>query len=133
MKRERTDFLKRLIAALSFLVIAIGLCIFEQYTVEKTYQQTNEIINTAIEYAENKDYEKTTQECKKLNEFFNEKYPYLTAMIEHGCLDETKMTISSLVDLAENESEELESELITAKNQIKTIRDNQKVTFGNVF
>lgn len=125
--------MKRLFVAFSFLAIAIALCVFEQYTVESAYQETNKMIDNAIEYVKEEDYEKTAQECRKLDEYWNGKYPYLTAMIEHGSLDDARMTISSLEDLAENESDELESELITAKNQIKTIRDNQKITFGNVF
>lgn len=125
--------MKRLLVAFSFLAIAISLCVFEQYTVESAYQETNKMIDTAIKYLNEEDYEKTAQECKKLDEYWNGKYPYLTAMIEHGSLDDARMTISSLEDLANNKSEELESELITAKNQIKTIRDNQKITFGNVF
>lgn len=125
--------MKRLYVAVFFLVFAIGLCIFEQYTVESAYRETNEIIDTAMKYLDDEDFEKTAEECKKLDTYWNEKYPYLTAMIEHGSLDDAKMTISSLKELAKNESDELESELIMAKNQIKSIRDNQKITFGNVF
>lgn len=125
--------MKRLYVAVFFLVFAIGLCIFEQYTVESAYKETNEIIDTAMKYLDDEDFEKTAEECKKLDQYWNEKYPYLTAMIEHGSLDDAKMTISSLEELAKNESDELESELIMAKNQIKSIRDNQKISFGNVF
>ncbi len=125
--------MKRLYAAITFLIIAISLCVFEQYTVEKTYNDTTEMINNAIEFNERNDYESTVRECERLAEYWNGKYPCLTAMIDHGSLDDAAITIASLKDLARNKSDELETELINAKSQIKSIRDNQKITFGNIF
>lgn len=119
--------------ALLFLAVAIGLCVFEQYTVEDAYTQTNKIIDSAMDYLDKDDYSNASRECKKLDEYWNKKYPCLTAMIEHGALDEAKITISSLEDLANNKSEDLEEELINTKNQIKSIRDNQKISLGNIF
>lgn len=125
--------MKRLYIAIFFLIAATGLCIFEQYTVESTYKQTTAMLTTASEMLDKKDYDGTISECKKLDEYWNKKYPYLTAMIEHSSLDEAGMTIASLEELAKSQSDELESELISAKSQIESIHKNQKVTFGNVF
>ncbi|MGN0522052.1 MAG: DUF4363 family protein [Eubacterium sp.] len=125
--------MKRLCIAILFLVMSISLCIFEQYTVKSTYEQMTEYIDTAIDYTNNNDYKNAGIACKEMTQYWEKKSPYLTAMIDHSPLDETSITINSLEDLAENESEDLSTTLITAKNQIKTIYDNQKVTFGNVF
>lgn len=57
----------------------------------------------------------------------------MTAMIDHGSLDDASVTINNLEDLAENKSDSLEDELVTAKNQIKSIYENQRITFGNIF
>lgn len=125
--------LKRLILAVSFLLICIGLCTFEQYTIESTYKETTAVINQAIEYTEKEDYSKAENACKKLAEIWDKKYPCLTAMVEHGVLDDAGITINSLEDMASQKNEALRETLIEAKNQIKAVRDNQKITFGNIF
>lgn len=125
--------MKRLYIAIIFLAISVSLCIFEQYTVQETYKTATRYINNAIEAVDNNDYKKAEDDCKKLNDFWDEKQKYMTAMIDHGYLDDANLTISSLEELAKNKNESLEQELINAKNHIKSIYQNQKITFGNVF
>lgn len=125
--------MKRIYIAILFLAISIGLCIFEQYTVKSAYETTTEYINTAIEQTDKEDFSSAGETCKQLREYWDKKYPYMTAMIEHGILDDAGITINSLENLAENESDDLQEELITAKNQMESIRDNQRITFGNIF
>lgn len=125
--------MKRLYVAIVLLLIALSLCSFEQYTVTNAYETATKYINSAIDGLENDDYEKVQSSCRELGEYWSKKYPYMSAMIDHGSLDETGVTINSLNDLAKNKSDELENELITVKNQIKNIYENQKITFGNVF
>lgn len=125
--------MKRLYVALAFLAIAISLCIFEQYTVNEVYQEASAYINTAIDEIDREDYSSAQNTCKKLNEYWDKKQKYMAAMIDHGSLDDASVTINNLTYMAENESDSLEDELITAKNQLKGMYDNQKITFGNVF
>ena len=125
--------MKRLYVAILFLAFAIGLCTFEQITINKTYTEANKYIDQAIEQVEKKDFKGAESTCTNLDKYWDSKNQYLTAMIDHGSLDDTSVTISSLKDLAKNESDDLESELITAKNQIQSIYNNQKITFGNIF
>lgn len=125
--------MKRLYAAIAFLIIAAGLCVFEQYTVESAYTEATAYINNASAALENNDYTAAEENCKALSEYWNKKYPYMSAMIDHGSLDDAGVTINSLTDLCRNKSDDLQSELIAAKNMIKSIRDHQKITFGNVF
>lgn len=125
--------MKRLFIAIAFLALAFGLCTFEQITINKTYSQANSYIDRAIEQVEKQDFKGAEETCSTLDEYWDSKQQYLTAMIDHGSLDDTGVTITSLKDMAKNESDDLEGELITAKNQIKSIYDNQKITFGNIF
>ncbi|MCH5320300.1 MAG: DUF4363 family protein [Eubacterium sp.] len=125
--------MKRLYIAILFLAVAISLCIFEQYTVTSAYKEATQYLNTAIEEVKKEDYKSAKETCENLSSYWSEKQKFMTAMIDHGALDDTSITIYALADLAENESDDLENELITAKNQIKSIHDNQKITFGNVF
>lgn len=125
--------MKRIYISLCFLAIAISLCVFEQYTVNAVYKQTNIYINTAIDEAEKQNYQDVKKACDELNEYWEKKQKYMAAMIDHGPLDDASVTIGNLSELAENKSEKLEYELITAKNQIKGIYSSQKITFANVF
>lgn len=125
--------MKRLYIALGFLAIAISLCIFEQYTVNAVYKEANAYIDTAIDEISKADYTGAEITCKRLNDYWDKKQKYMAAMIDHGSLDDASVTINNLTDMAENESDSLEDELITAKNQIKGMYDNQRITFGNIF
>ena len=125
--------MKKLYIAIAFLIIALGLCVFEQYTVQSAYHQTTEYIDNAMEGLERNDYKAVEKSCDMLSKYWNKKYPIMTAMIDHGPLDDASVTINSLNDLAKNKSDELETQLITAKNQMKNIHDNQCITFGNIF
>lgn len=125
--------MKKLYIAIAFLIIALGLCVFEQYTVQSAYHQTTEYIDNAMEGIEKNDYKAVEKSCDMLSKYWNKKYPIMTAMIDHGPLDDASVTINSLNDLAKNKSDELETQLITAKNQMKNIHDNQCITFGNIF
>lgn len=125
--------MKKLYIAIAFLIIALGLCAFEQYTVQSAYHQTTEYIDNAMEGLEKNNYKAVEKSCDMLSKYWNKKYPIMTAMIDHGPLDDASVTINSLNDLAKNKSDELETQLITAKNQMKNIHDNQCITFGNIF
>ena len=125
--------MKRLYIAIAFLVISIGLCIFEQYTVETTYKETTAMINEAIEYTDKEEYEKAEKICTNLTDYWDKKYPVLSAMIDHGMLDEAGTTIYSLEDMAREKSEDLHDNLITAKNQMKIVKENQRISVGNIF
>ncbi len=125
--------MKRLYIAAAFLLLSVGLCIFEQYTVTTSYENATQIIDTAIEEVRNGDYEKAQESCHNLQEYWSERQRYMAPIIEHGALDDASSTISALEYLAESESDSLSDELITAKNQVKAIYENQKITFGNVF
>ncbi len=125
--------MKRVYLAISLLAVCILLCAFEQYTVESTYKTTTQYIDAACAYAENENFEEAEKICAKLTAYWDKKYPYLSAMIDHGMLDEAGTTIYSLEEIAHNKGDELTDELITAENQIKIIRENQQITFGNIF
>lgn len=125
--------MKRIYIAIFFLTLSIGLCVFEQYTVESTYKNTTVMLNTAQELLHKKDYDGIVKECSRLNEYWDKKYPCLSAMFDHDSLDEAGASIASLEELAKSKSDDFESELINAKSRIEAIHKNQKITFGNIF
>jgi hypothetical protein len=125
--------MKRLYIAISFLAIAISLCVFEQYTVNDTYKTTTALIDTAIEDIDSNNIDNAINTCTELEKYWAKKEKYLKSMIDHGTLESASITINGLADLAESESDSLNDQLITAKSQIKSIHDSQKITIGNIF
>lgn len=125
--------MKRVFIAIFFLILSVSLCVFEQYMVATTYKQATSYIDSAISDIQNNDYASAESTCKELDYYWHKRLPVMTAMIEHGPLDEAGITIGALTDMFETRSDSIEDELIEVKNQIKSIRDNQRITFGNVF
>lgn len=126
--------MKRIGVAVVLLIISIALCIYEQYTVEETYKEATALIDAALAEAEQGDYNKTAEALNELGEYWNRKYKSLKVMIDHGSIDEVSVIINSFDDIADDaDSDTVKENLITAKNQIKSIRDNQRITFGNIF
>lgn len=125
--------MKRLYIAIIFILIALSLCITEQITIKNVYVKSSKYIDSAISSLEEDDYDSTLDNCKKLKDYWDGVYPFLTAMTEHTALDEMTLTVNSLQKLDESESDDMKNELYSTKNQLKLIYDTQKITFGNIF
>lgn len=125
--------MKRIYIAIIFLSIALGLCIFEQIFINHFYDEAIALTEQAISCADDEDYDKAYKICKKLNDSWQKKYPYLTSMVEHGVVDEAGNLIGALPDLAKTKNDDLRTQLVNVKNQLKTIRDVEKIKFENIF
>ncbi|MCM1285057.1 MAG: DUF4363 family protein [Acetobacter sp.] len=125
--------MKRIYAAISFLIIAISLCTTEQVIVSKMYESSSEIISQAVTAIKKDDYKQTERLCSDLNKLWQKNYPLMSAMVDHGSLEDASLSISSLEDLAEQKSDSLEDSLIELKNQIKAMKKGQEISFGNIF
>lgn len=125
--------MKKLYIAIIFILIALSLCITEQITIKNVYVTSSKYIDSAISSLDDDDYDSTLDNCKKLKDYWDSVYPFLTAMTEHTALDEMTLTVNSLQKLEESESDDMKNELYSTKNQLKLIYDTQKITFGNIF
>ncbi len=125
--------MKKIYIAVVFLIICTGVCVFEQVTINNVYTKTSEIINTALELNERKKFEESKEECKKLRTVWQDKYPYLSAMIDHAQLDSANLAIKATKDIRKDDEDELSEKLIDAKNEIQILKENQSITLGNIF
>lgn len=125
--------MKKIYIAIVFLIICAGVCIFEQVTINKVYNEATEIINTAIDFNEEKDFESAKNQCKNLRDTWSKSYPYLSAMIDHAQLDSASAAIKSTNDISKENKDELSEKLIEAKNEIQILKENQSITLGNIF
>ena len=125
--------MKRVYAAAVILIISVLLCVGEQRLVEKIYTGSTEIIRQAIEASDSKDYKKAQELCAELDSFWQNNHPLMSAMIDHGSWEDASLGIKTVYDLAVNESDGLTDALTELKNQVEAMRENQKITFGNIF
>lgn len=125
--------MKKLYLAIGLLAICISLCIYEQIMITHTYNSITSHIDQTIDYLEKEDKQAVIKRCDELTQYWEKRYPFLSAMIDHQALDDASVTINALNDLAEQNSPNLRETLITAKNEIEVVRDNQRITIGNIF
>ncbi|MGN0533826.1 MAG: DUF4363 family protein [Eubacterium sp.] len=125
--------MKRVYAATAILIISVLLCVGEQRLVEKIYTGSTEIIQQAIEASDSKDYKMAQELCAELDGFWQNNHPLMSAMIDHGSWEDASLGIKTVYDLAVNESDGLTDALTELKNQVEAMRENQKITFGNIF
>lgn len=125
--------MKKVYLAILLLGICAGVCIFEQTAINEVYSNTNKIIDTALNYSEQKDFDKAKTECNKLNSYWNKKYACLSAMIDHAQLDNANASIISTKEIEKDDFDSLKEKLIEAKSEIEIIKENQSITLGNIF
>ena len=51
--------MKRLYVAIAFLLVCIGLCTYEQILIEEVYKTSTNLIDIAIDYADDEKYKLT--------------------------------------------------------------------------
>ena len=63
--------MKKIYIAIALLIVCSGVCIIEQVTINKVYNETTSIINTAINFNEQKDFSKAKNQCEKLRKIWS--------------------------------------------------------------
>lgn len=125
--------MKRLYFAIGLLVLSIAFCAAEQRLVTKINSTSSEIITEALDALEENNQKKVKSSCEKLDDFWQENYSFMSAMIDHNCFCDASTNIKKIQSMAENNDEELEKTLLELKGQIKEIEEDEKITFGNIF
>lgn len=116
-----------------FLVIAICLCTFEQYTVQTTYKTLDAMLESISEAANKKDYKYVREKCDEIEEIWDDKYTPLSSVSEHSSLNDFGLSIHALRGMAEDKSEHLEPTINEAQSQLEYIYKGSKISLGNIF
>lgn len=125
--------MRKLYIAILFLIISIGLCAYEQITLIGIYDKTTTTIDEILDSVNNDDYNSAQNACDELIDYWNKKYLFMTSTIDHGQIDNLSVNINSLDEYAKNNSDELVDQLITVKNEMSNLYNNQKLSLGNIF
>ena len=118
--------MKRTWFAFLFLLLAAGLCVFEQHTVETLLQSMDAA-------AAEENYPEAERKARQLQNIWTARYPTLCVLMEHSALQEAGVTLGTLQPLARDESDDLRPTLRQCQTELSEIYDDSKVTVGNIF
>lgn len=108
--------MNRLWCALLLTIIAVGICSFEFYSVNKCYNTFVETIDKTRSSIENGDYESANKLSKKIKSDWDKSEKKLNYILEHTAMDELSKDISELPDYTDKESKD---DFLSVNDRIK--------------
>ena len=119
--------MKRVWFAVIFIVLSIGLCVYEQYYVKSSCDNMIAIIDEAQEFEKAKDKENRDKKIDEIQSYWKKCNDFLFAFSEHGGLDDLAEHIRSL-----KEAHNMKSALAETKALLKIYSENEKISFSNI-
>ena len=126
--------MKRLLYVLVLVVIALGVCFFEFFSVTNCYEKfVKDIDNTRI-YVNNNDFENANRLSKKIKEEWDTSEKKLNFILEHTVMDELSKDISELPDYTDKESkDDFLSINDRIKKQLTSLYTSELPIWENIF
>lgn len=121
--------MKRLWFSAVFILVAISLCVFEQFYV---YGKCDAIIGHIDSAISENDLQAKKEKCEAIEkewESFDRMATYIT---DHSILHSAEISIGTLKDLNNLNSEDTNEALIEAKSEIEQVYDHSKINFSNI-
>ncbi len=121
--------MKRIWFAVIFLVLAVIICVSEQYYVKNVYIDLTLKIETAQDYAENNNKEKLNNSISEIKRYWDNNNELLCTIADHGVLDDLGAEINAL---NADDPEETNNSLETTRALTKIFYENQRISFANI-
>lgn len=125
--------MKRIISAILFLIICIGICIGSKMIVESKTEVLTEILDLLEEEMKNENYETALIHINKLEDEWEKAEKVFSSLSETKLIDELSLSFTSLEKYIE--SEETGNAIIVieeCRNGLETICQWQKITVDNI-
>lgn len=122
--------MKRIWFSVIFILIAIGVCTYEQITVNAYYKDITQTIELAIE-SENED--EKIKYCKEVSEKWDKFFRKITLVTDHSVVQSADVSVGTLEKLADKRDDSVDDALIETKSELDQIFDASKITFSNIF
>ncbi|MCR5208204.1 MAG: DUF4363 family protein [Eubacterium sp.] len=116
--------MKRIWFAVMFLLIAVGVCCFEQNYISGFCDEMDVRADKALECISNNDYGGFIKECDSVKELWRDKNDILFALSGHTQLDELSIRVNALPSRTEY--------LYEIKSIIRGYRENNKIKLSNI-
>ena len=120
--------MKRVWFAIVFVVLCIGLCVFQQGYVKQCCGELGSMLELAQKYEENGEEAALKEQINKIQKYWIKRNDFLFIFSEHGTLDELAFNIRSL-DKAHN----MKSALAETKTLVIIYYENERITLANIF
>ncbi len=122
--------MKRIWFSVLFIILALGVCTFEQITVKNGYENITKAIDNALEC---EDETEKAEYCKEITTEWNKYYKKITLVTDHSIIQSADVSINTLKDISNYDAEGSDDTLIEAKSELKQIYESSMITFSNVF
>ncbi len=106
-------------------------CSYEQYVVKSSYEDIVSVIDAALD--ENISPEKKVEYCEKITDLWSVCYKKVTLVTDHSVLQSADVSIGTIKDLAESESDSLDEALIETKSELKQMYESSRINLSNIF
>lgn len=122
--------MKRIWFSVVFIIIALGVCTYEQLTVNSYYKDITQTIDSALE-STNED-EKINY-CHEVSQKWDEFFKKITLVTDHSIVQSADVSVGTLEMLADKRDDSVDDALIETKSELEQIFDASKITFSNIF
>ncbi len=126
--------MKRLIAAIVILVFTFSLTAITRKAFRKEiYSLSDSILNVidAVEYGSQSELASANEALQKQ---WSKSEKILHSLLPHGEMDDAEQNITALREVLEHcDDEEVITRCIDALNQIKNLKESEKLSFENIF
>lgn len=122
--------MKRLWFSAVFLVMALSICIAEQYIVKSSCGEIIKSIDSAISATDENEKEKYCNNAIKEWDNYYKKASYIT---DHSVIQGADVSMGELEEVIKTDIDSADEKLIEAKSEIEQIKDVSKVNLANIF
>ncbi len=122
--------MKRIWFSIIFLILALGVCIYEQATVTSGYKEIISVIDTALE-SENE--EEKIKYCEEITKKWDKYFDKITLVTDHSIVQSADVSVGTINELAEEKDGSVDEVLIETKSELNQIYNSSKITLSNIF
>lgn len=121
--------MKRLWFSAAFILAAVALCIVEQTLI---YTDCNEIIGKIDTAIHTQDVDEKKAYCKEIEEMWVDFEDKASYVMDHAILHSAEISVGTLMDLNDMNTEDANEALIEAKSEIKQVYDHSRISLENI-
>lgn len=125
--------MKRLIASFLLIISAVSATFYARKIFLKETDSLSDAIQNVIEISEKGSDSELNQSIDILKKKWDESGKTLHILVNHGEMDEAEQNITALKETASyTDRKELRLKCIAALNQIKNLRESEKISLENI-
>lgn len=125
--------MKRLIASFLLIISAVSATVYARRTFLKEIDSLSDSIQNVIEISENGSDSELNESIDILQKKWQSSGRTLHILVNHGEMDEAEQNITALKETVKHtDRTELRIKCIEALNQLKNLRESEKISLENI-